>query len=653
MNVRYTIILIFAIIAGITPPLMATKFVAMKVVDKDYLMLHFKDGEVKFVDDGKGANAFHGHETDASNSYAVYYGQGLDLTNAADVTNWRIKSTDDSAYGESGVSPVASFRKSRVNGMSMGPWGSNDWIFEYTHEHFIYLRLPHSLQTGKTYVVELNSNLNADTTSCSLIYNIFTCPSEAIHTNLVGYLSSSRIKAADLYHFLGEGGYRDYSEFIGNNIYIYKVTTGDTARVGSVAFWMAGKSETHHNLTGGDVWTIDFTGFDQPGTYRLAVEGVGCSRDFEIRDDIYHDPFKVAMLGWFYMRIGQDNLDMTPVPRRPLWIQDQDPANCKIYVTDMHPYHPQWNTFAPGDKWDKPQNWIPYKKAGNPTNPKAIGGHSDALDWDRHLGHVLNIYDLCLAYILSDGTLSDNDLRIAESGNGIPDILDEARNEVDFWLNLRYGKGYSHGLTNPDGNNKLYQADNTPIAAWANALNSAMLAYCFQIAGLTELRSEYLDSAVVAYNYANSLPDPMLDTKLENIRGIDFKMMAAAYLYNLTGDTAYEDVVQQESVVSGPASNIYQQGSYNQLWGTAAYLLTRRPVHDPTLWTDMKSSIIAEAYTKETNQVQKRPSRRGYSNEQAWWQTNQDMHRTVLAHKISDNSTDKLAFLDAMLLEAD
>ena len=56
------------------------------------------------------------------------------------------------------------------------------------------------------------------------------------------------------------------------------------------------------------------------------------------------------------------------------------------------------------------------------------GGHSDAFDWDRHLAHVSNIYDMLLPYILSGGRLSEDHLGIRESGNGIPDIIDEARN---------------------------------------------------------------------------------------------------------------------------------------------------------------------------------------------------------------------------------
>jgi len=631
----------------------ATKLDTVKVVDKDYIMLHFKDGNVDFVDDGLGESAFQGHHSEPENSFAVTYGSPLNLSIIEEISNWLIKSDDDSNYGPSGVSPIAVYRKSKVNGMSPVRWGSSDWVFDYTNEHFIYLKLPTSMEQGKIYTVEINENINSDINSKTITFDILNSPSEAIHTNLVGYLGSSRVKAADLYHFMGDGGNRNYSDFAENEVFIYNVNTEESQSIGSVTFWMKSKTETAHNLTGSDVWNIDFTGFNEPGIYRLAVEGVGCSENFEIKDDIYHDPFKVSILGYFYMRIGQDNLDMTPVPRRPLYIQDQDPSNCKIYVTDMHPWHPNWTTFAPGDKWDRPENWIPYIKAGNPTNPKAIGGHSDALDWDRHIAHSANIYDLCLAYILSDGALDDDDLRIAESGNGIPDILDEAKNEVDFWLNLRYKGGYSNGLTNPDGNNKLYQSDNTAVAAWANALNSSMLAYCFQIAGKNDLKTEYQDSATIAYDYANGLADQMLDKKIYWVRGTDFKMMAAAFLYNLTGEKEYEDIVNSESVVESSISSIYQASSYNQFWGTAAYLLTKRPINYPNLHENMKAAIISEAKSKESSNTEKRPSRRGHSSDQAWWQTSQDMHRTILAHIITENPTDKINFLDALLLEAD
>ena len=39
----------------------ATHYLDIRVVDQDYLMLHFRDGEVHYRDDGTGPSAFLGH----------------------------------------------------------------------------------------------------------------------------------------------------------------------------------------------------------------------------------------------------------------------------------------------------------------------------------------------------------------------------------------------------------------------------------------------------------------------------------------------------------------------------------------------------------------------------------------------------------------
>ena len=98
---------------------------------------------------------------------------------------------------------------------------------------------------------------------------------------------------------------------------------------------------------------------------------------------------------------------------------------------------------------------------------------------------------MLLPFILTNGAIDDDDLDIAESGNGIPDILDEARNEVDFWLNLRDGQGYSHGLTTPMTVINCF-GSTYRCCCMANAANVAMLSNCFQIAGKTELMNVYV-----------------------------------------------------------------------------------------------------------------------------------------------------------------
>jgi endoglucanase len=641
----------------------AAKFVVLKAVDKDYLMVDFKDGDVCFVDDGLGTYAFTGeHQT--SNNYAVNYGTALSTTNAVNTANWTIKAAADSHYGTTGLHPSNCYRKSKMNGMAEMDWNSTvvpggDWNYTYTMDHTIFMQLPYPLTQGITYTVEVNANTYSDVTSRNLTFDIYNSPSEAIHVNLVGYLDDNSVKAVDLYQYMGNGGTRNYSSFVGKKVYIYNVNTSATQEVGTVAFWKASATEMiHWNLTGSNVWKADFTGFNTPGTYRVAIEDVGCSENFEIKADAYFEPFRVSTIGYFYMRVGQEtNAPGMPVPRRPLYIPYVSPAATRVYITTMSPIHPSWGTFSSGgDPWDKTTQWASYTTGGQNNN--AYGGHSDAADWDRHLGHISNIYDLLLPYFLTDGKLDDDNLQIAESGNGIPDVLDEARNEVDFWLRLRDGAGYSHGINNPVNYSTptLYQAGTTPIAAWANAANAAMLANCFMIAGLDSLKEAYEANAVTAYNYADGLADPMLDASQDvgngSIRGRDLKMMAAAFLYNLTGNTVYENMVNSLSTAATTTSPILTS-SQNQLYGSAGYLKTQQPVHYADLVSRMKASIIYEANNMEAKYSGIRPTRRTSDNDQGWFKTTQQVQRSIVAHAIADSPSDKQYFENALVLEAD
>lgn len=628
----------------------------VKVVDRDYIMIHFTDNEVVFVDDGLGSSAFGNNDHDPSKNYVVTYGE-LDTAAAASPTNWVIKSSNDPNYGTIGLNPVSCSRKTKLSGAAQMGWDSlaSDWHYDYTFEHTVYLRLPHSLAQSNSYTLEIKPAVKSDVTSRSFTFDIFNSRSEAVHINLVGYLNDSSVKAADLHLWLGDAGARGYSGFVGNNVYIYNVNSAATEPVGTVALWKNSANESHNrNLTGSTVWSADFTGFNTPGTYRIAIEGVGCSEDFEIKRDLYFEPFKISTLGFYYMRIGED-MTMSPVPRQPRYIPNVDPTNCKVYITDMQPWHPNWNTVH----WDNANSWAPYVKAGSPQNTNAWGGHSDALDWDRHLGHVSIIYDMLLPYVLTGGALPEDDLGILESGNGIPDLLDEARNEVDFWLRLRDGAGYSHGLTNPNSTNVLYQAGTSAIAAWANAMNAAMLADCFRIAGLTTLKDQYTAHAVEAYNHASGLADQLLTATLDVgegvFRGEDLKMTAAAFLYNLTGDTAYEnmlnslcDITSNTSVVTSTSSN-----ARNQLYACAAYLKTPQTVHYPTLLSRMKASVINEAKTKEANNTTTRPSRRATDPSTEWFRTVQNVQRCIVGHAVADSGADKSLLMNAMVLEAD
>jgi endoglucanase len=631
---------------------LATKLVSLDVLDQDYVVAAFLDGEVEHQETGSfnpAAEVVHS------------YGTALSAAAAVAKTNWTIASADDANYATA-KNPTACSRKTKMSGQAQKDWGGSDWNYQYTYQHWIYLKLPTSMQQGKSYTVTIAASTNTDVTSKTFTYDIFNSRSEAVHVNIVGYMPDAPHKAADLYHFLGDGGQRDYSSFVGQTVYVYNVDTGVSTSAGTVALWKDASavdlpSWGQHQFIRGNTWSADFSTFNTPGNYRLAIEGVGCSDDFVIADDVYTNPFRVSLVGFSYMRLGQDPVSgAVPPYRAPSLKPGVDPSSTTVYITTVQPFDANWSSI-PSDQWDNPDSFAAYKKSGSPQNPSAWGGHADAADRDRHLGHVSIIYDMLLPYILTQGALSDDATGIPESGNGIPDIIDEAAFEVDFWLRLRDGAAYSHGLTNPNGSYVIYQAGTSAIAAWANAANAAMLAEAYRIAGKPTEMGTYRDAAITAYSYADGLADTMLDQTLDaggsKLRGRDLKMTAAAYLYNVTGVTAYEDEVNADSVCKSSSSAAIRDTSHDQNWGTAGYLLTPQTVHYPTLQANMRTAIIADAKAQETNYISSRPSRRASDDNDGWFPTTQNVQRTIIAHAVATSQADKDLFRKALALEAD
>ena len=62
----------------------ATKYLELKVIDKDYLCVHFRDGEVRYRDSGTGESAYLGHPFVEGDDTLVVFGRRLDPAAAAE-----------------------------------------------------------------------------------------------------------------------------------------------------------------------------------------------------------------------------------------------------------------------------------------------------------------------------------------------------------------------------------------------------------------------------------------------------------------------------------------------------------------------------------------------------------------------------------------
>ena len=176
-------------------PAEATKLIGLKVIDKDYLMVHFRDGEVHYRDDGTGPSAYLGHSFAEGDDTLIVFGERLRLPEAQQTALWQISSTDDKAFVAS--HPLKVWRKSKPM--------NTDHTLTSECDHWLFLQLPQSMKQGCNYTVNIPSGIGSDQSSATVCFDIWNTMSEAVHVNIIGYSPTEQIHAADLYHGTSDG----------------------------------------------------------------------------------------------------------------------------------------------------------------------------------------------------------------------------------------------------------------------------------------------------------------------------------------------------------------------------------------------------------------------------------------------------------------
>jgi endoglucanase len=586
--------------------LMASKLVKVLPVDNQCLVIHFQDGMVEYNWDDTISGSCNGwdyyhtenwHLCPDKDQY-IPFGTPLNTSLVQQPGSFNISSEEDSNYGESGRQPVKIYRKSKV-------WEASHDERKAVMHHWIYLELPSHMQRGKSYRLEMDENLNSGENLKIINYNEFTTESPAIKISNIGYEASAVHKSADVYLWMGDGGKRDFSRFTGVPWHLYDVGSEKIVHSGKLNFRMPNRAEpgVNFDLTGADVWECDFSEFTTPGNYRLVIEGIGSSQPFVIDRNLFDEAFKVAMQGMFYQRMGCEEKPAGDFPysRRPLFKQGVEPEGFKVYISKKN--------MVTGKNPDD-RNFYSEELTGE-IAAATWGGWSDAYDNDQRPVNFICVFDILLAYYLNPEAFTDNQLYIPETGNGIPDIIDEALWQIDWWLRMRDSKGgYLTGLTNirpPENVN--YAGAPCAWQGWNVAAACAMAADCFRLAGNRKLQKKYFDSAIEAYEWALTQPNQMLDIEVSDLRGRDLKMTAAAFLFNLTGDEKYEEVVNQESVAINADAKIRNPGTCEQQYASVGYIFTPQKVKYTGLQANMKEIMIRQAKDDYLGKMDKSPTK--------------------------------------------
>ena len=158
--------------------------------------------------------------------------------------------------------------------------------------------------------------------------------------------------------------------------------------------------------SGDRVQTADLSSLSRSGTYVLEVPGVGRSFEFPIGPDVFARPLYLAMRSFYGQRCG------TAVDLGPEFPGYRYPA-CHLDAA----FHPSTG------------------KTGPSTSAK---GWHDAGDYGRYIVNSgITTGSLLWAYELFERRLAKLKLDIPESGNAVPDVLDEIRWNLDWMLSLQ------------------------------------------------------------------------------------------------------------------------------------------------------------------------------------------------------------------------
>jgi hypothetical protein len=345
-------------------------------------------------------------------------------------------------------------------------------------------------------------------------------------------------------------GYDNMVHFTpGENYAVVDRATGAIVKRGAPSVWNDGATDP---ISGDKSWWFDFSDVMSPGVYTIVDLDHGRrSVEFEINDHVYQNVLRHAVRMYFYQRAGFEKSAAT--------------AGADWTDASSHMRYGQ-------DPQSRPWEYkIPLAKADISTVKDLHGGWFDAGDYNKYTSWTARVVTILLrAYDESPNAFAD-DSGIAESGNGVPDILDEVKWALD-WLermqnvdgSLLCIQGLSHASPPSAATGPSYYGPATTAASLMGAAAFAYAAKVYSARGEETLRhygSDLAMRAKKAWDWAIANPRVLYynndDARQPGSGGLGAgqqemndadrlfaKFEAAVYLYELTGDAIYKGFVE-------------------------------------------------------------------------------------------------------------
>lgn len=444
---------------------------------------------------------------------------------------------------------------------------TDGWPFHYFLQNELFAVFDVPLKQGRTYTLDLNAvaPLTGGRAQDRIALNDRSTLNPAIKVNQVGCLPDSPRKYAYLGAWMGTLGALDYGaeakRFEVRDAATHAVALTGIVRLRHRAGELA-EGYFREDLSGENVYEMDFSALTREGRYYIAISGMGRSFTFAVARDVYTQPFRVMMNGILHQRCGIEMKAPYSIHYRPACHRG------RTELTDL-PRGSEANAFS------ELQNHVI-----SPVKYDLYGGHHDAGDYNPR-AH-LDVAELAfLAYETHPDAFYDGQLAVPEAGNGIPDILDEGRWALDLWVRLQDSDGGVRNGTESNGDpdmSTLAEEDNKRDFTFAKdaegtlrfAACAAQAAFIWEGLGRKSDARELLARAVLAWKWAEA----------HGAEGKpDAVALAAVQLYRATGEPKYRAAFERVSIFTAkPDSELEAWQQYDQRNASFYYASCRRPV---------------------------------------------------------------------------
>lgn len=587
-------------ISAVAPDVLSIEIQAGKRVPA--LQQQYDKGIIDWIDDSRDRHrwvrrgkdvlgAAVGPQQNVLYPFDEFQGSKLDTRWADIPLNYQIRSGDDINYQQT-TSPQVIYRKSRPSDMAR----TGFWQFAWPMTHYLYLKLPKPLREGSSYQITfVNSNLSQQT----YLHNTRNIRSEAVHVSQIGFRPGDTEKVAFLSLWRGSGEGQPYTD--GLPFAIIDNRTQKTVYHGKTQLSKSrfdAEDAYRTNYNSADVFMMRFDAVRTSGEFRVCVKGVGCSYSFPINDKVWGNAFTTSVRGLYHQRSGIELGPPYTQYRRP---RNMHPDDGIVVRQSRTPLMDTMNGInARGTAKDNFTDLINGRTARTLEN--AWGGYADAGDWDRRIQHLQTTRLLMELYEMNPGYFKSLNLNIPESGNKLPDIIDEALWGLDFFRRLQTPEGGVRGgiesTDHPRHGEGSWQESQGLIAyapgIWSSYVYAGVAARSARVMQSLnrEIATQYRDSALKAMKWA--------EEGYQKRRHRDFphavkddRNLAAAELYRLTGDERWHRIFVETTVFTQKNVPLKKWQHHDQT--EAAFVYLQSKPRDNLISQNAESALLREA----------------------------------------------------------